>query len=118
GRTAAEGVSGHSACVRLRLRIRRGDQPARNLDACSLSLSRADQPGCAVPRNLVELVAVDRKIAACALLVPCAAPERPQHRENRRCGHQREHEPQCHGGGYIMPPGAAAMRKIKTEKDL
>ena len=45
-------------------RIGGGDQPARDLDFGSIRLGLADQAGCAVTRDLVELIAIDRDVAA------------------------------------------------------
>ncbi len=96
GRAPPKRFARSGSCFGLR-RIRRRDQAARDLHARSFRLGLADQARRAVARDLVELVAIDRKIAAAALVAPLA-PERPQHGEDRRRGHQREHEPERHGG--------------------
>src|SRR5690606_28654309 len=87
----------------------RRDQPARNLDPRRIRLALADQAGGTIAHNLVELVPVDRDIAAPGRRLPPA--ERPQHRKNRGGGHQRQDEPESHGSGYITP-AASSQRPV------
>ena len=44
--------------------VRRREQAPRNFDARGFGLALADQPGCPIALDLVELVAIDRDIAA------------------------------------------------------
>ena len=55
----------------------------------------ADPTGGAVALDFVQLVTVDRDIAAGGRFG--AARKRPQHGEHRRRRHQGQHEPECHG---------------------
>ena len=73
-------------------------QPPRHLDPRGLGLALADQPRGTVALDLLELVAIDRDIAAGAKRR--APRQRPKHRENRRRRHQGHHKPKHHGGGF------------------
>ena len=73
-----------------------GDEPARHLDLRGDRLAVLDPPGGAVAIDLIELIAVDRDVAAGAQRLP-AARERPQHGEDRRGRHQRQRKPNGHG---------------------
>jgi len=77
------------------LRIGRGDQPARHLDLRARGLVVLDQAGRAVAFDFVELIAIDRNIAARARQAR-AARKRPEHGQNGRGRHQSESEPQRH----------------------
>ena len=59
--------AGATAATRAALRLRcvgRGEQPARDFDPRGLGFGLADQAGGAVARDLVELIAIDRDVAA------------------------------------------------------
>ena len=73
-------------------RRRRGRNEApRDLDPRRLRFPGADEARGAVAVDLLELVAIDRDVAARARRR--AAPQRQEHGEHRRRGHGREDEP-------------------------
>ena len=96
-----------------RLTIRRGQQTAADLDARGFRFGGADQSGGDVAIDLGELVLVDGSLAAFALR-PATAAQRPEHGEDRRDRHQREHKPQRHqaSSGGTAPRDKAPMRRF------
>src|ERR1044072_8908771 len=98
----AKGLAAYG-CVRFLRCVRGGDQAARDFDARRFGLGLADQAGRAIARDLVDLIAIDRDIAARAPLAR-ATSQRPEHRERRRRRHQGEQEPERHGGVTLSRP--------------
>jgi hypothetical protein len=72
-----------------------GDQSARHLDLRARGLVVLDEAGRTVAFDLLELIAIDRDIAARARLARPAR-KRPQHGPNGRRRHQCKSEPQRH----------------------
>src|SRR5665213_1029267 len=68
------------------------DEIAR--DRADGRLGLADAAIGAVARDLVQLISIDREVAAAGLA--CTPAERPQNGEYRRRGHQRKREPKGH----------------------
>ena len=83
------------SCRLGRFRIGGGYKPPRDLDLGGFGLAVADAAGGAVTLDFLELVAIDREIAACARAA-ITPRKRPQHGKHRRRRHQRKHEPQRH----------------------
>jgi hypothetical protein len=67
---------------------------ATDFNACSLCFRRADQTGGNVTLDLQKLILVDRLFVA--TILGAIAAQRPEHGEDRRGRHQREHKPQHH----------------------
>jgi len=84
--------------------VGRGQQAAADFDARGRRLGSADQSGGNIAIDLGKLILVDHRLAAAALRWPNAT-QRPEHGENRRRRHQREHKPQRHqaGSGWAAP---------------
>ena len=78
--------------------VGRGQQAAADFDARRLGFGGANQPRGKVAVDLGELILVDRRLTG-VVLWPAAAAQRPEHGENRRGRHQREHKPQRHQAG-------------------
>src|SRR4051812_25583085 len=97
-------------------RISRGDQAPRHLDAGRLRFRLADQTGGAIALNLVQLVAIDLKLAA--RLRVAAARQRPQHGEHRRRRHQRKNEPQGHETIVSASAASWAARYRHTSRPI
>jgi len=73
-------------------RFRRGQQTARDLEPCRLGLGLPDQAAGAIAVDFLELVLIDREVAA-ARQRPRGAPKRPDNGQNRRRGHQCKNDP-------------------------
>ena len=71
--------------------IRRRKQTPRHFDLGGLRLGLADQAGGTVAADFGKLVTIDSDVTAAARAVPSG--QRPQHGENSRRRHQREHRP-------------------------
>ena len=80
------------ACGRIAPIVRRRQQTAADFDARGLGFGGSDQSGGKVAIDFSELVLVDGRLAAAALR-PAGTAQRPEHGENRRGRHQREHKP-------------------------
>ena len=75
--------------------VRRGEQTAADFDASGLGFGRGDQPRRQVAVDLGDLILIDCRFTA-VVLRPALSAQRPEHGENRRGRHQREHKPQRH----------------------
>jgi hypothetical protein len=83
---------------RLALTIRRGQQATTDLDACSTCFRSTNQARGNIAIDLSELILVDDRLIA-VVLRPGGATQWPEHGEDRRGRHQREHKPQRHQAG-------------------
>ena len=92
------------------LAIRGGEQAAADFDTRGLGLGHADQSGGDIAIDLGELILVDHSLAAAGRRRRAAA-QRPEHGEDRRDRHQREHKPQRHQA----VPGAE--RRVQASAD-
>src|SRR5260370_13167360 len=93
------------------LMIGRGQQPAADLDARGVRFGAANQPCGNVAFDLGELILVDDGLAA-VVLRPRTATQWPEHGEDRRSRHQREHKPQRHRAGSDKTAPTAPMRRF------
>ena len=102
---AQRGVRRHR---RIALLIRCGQQTAADLDAGSVRFGSADQRRGNIAIDLGELILVDGRLVT-IVWRPGTAAQRPEHGEDRRGRHQREHKPQRHqaGSGEAAPHGRA-----------
>jgi len=82
----------------LRFAVHGGQKTAAYFNARRFRLKGADQAGRNVAIDLGELILVDGRLAAVTWR-PVSAAKRPEHGEDRRSRHQREHKPQCHRAG-------------------
>lgn len=77
------------------LTIRGCQEAAADFDPCGFGFGSTNQPRGDVAIDLGELILVDDSLAA-FFVRPRAAAQRPEHGEDRRDRHQREHKPQRH----------------------
>ena len=77
------------------LAVRGGEQAAADFDTRGLGLGHADQTRSDIAIDLGKLIPVDHRLTAAGRRRSAAA-QRPEHGEDRRDRHQREHKPQRH----------------------